>query len=86
VKKLLGRPKYAEDGDVVKLAFYLPAEKPDEIAILDLIESKNETTIAKITKKLNISRNTATRRINDLIKANKIIRLGKGPATKFRIL
>lgn len=82
----LSKPKYSENGDFVKLTFYFPTEKPDEIAILNLIETKGESTIAEITKQLNISRNTATRKINSLIKENKIIRLGKGPATRFRIL
>ncbi|MCK4869859.1 MAG: putative DNA binding domain-containing protein [Gammaproteobacteria bacterium] len=82
----LAKPKYSEDGDFVKITFNFSTGKIDDNAILELIKSKDEITIAEITRQLSISRNTATRKINNLIDANKIIRIGKGPATRFRIL
>lgn len=79
-------PTYSEDGDFVKVTFHFSTRRVDDEVILNLIMNEGEITIAKIIKKLSISRNTATRRLNNLIKAKKIVRLGKGPATKFAML
>lgn len=87
-KSHLKKPMYSEDGDFVKITFYFQREKniekSDEDNILALADIKKEITIGDIMNQLSISRNTATRKINSLIKQNKILRVGKGPSTKFK--
>jgi ATP-dependent DNA helicase RecG len=86
-KTRLKKPEYIEGGDFVKLIFYFAQIKDptedDLEAILRLLESKKESTVAEISIFLNISRNTVTKKINQLINAGKVLRQGKGPATKF---
>ena len=89
-KKLhLKKPMYSEEGDFVKITFYFQreknVEKSDEDNILELAKIKKEITIGDIINQLDISRNTATRKINVLIKQSKIMRVGKGPSTKFKV-
>lgn len=83
----LKRPEFIENADSVKVVFYFAAEKnPDvaeETALLQLFEKQQQLQIVDIMKFLKISRNTATRKLNHLIKTGKIIRLGKGPAVRF---
>ncbi len=85
----LKKPIYSEEGDFVKITFCFQheknVEKSDEDNILELAKIKNEITIGDIINQLSISRNTATRKINVLIKQNKIARIGKGPSTKFKV-
>jgi ATP-dependent DNA helicase RecG len=84
----LKKPIYSEEGDFVKITFYFQQEKniekSDEDNILELAKIRQEITIGDIINQLSISRNTVTRKINILIKQNKIARIGKGPATKFK--
>lgn len=83
------RPEYYEDGDFVKLVFYFsPAIEEgdsDEDAILKLIRMKQAVSIKDVTRLLDISRNTATRKLNALIEKNLIIRKGSGPAVKYHV-
>jgi len=83
----LKKPIYSEEGDFVKIIFYFQYEKnleqSDEDNILELAKIKGEIVIGDIMNQLNISRNTATRKTNNLIKQNKIVRIGKGPSTRF---
>jgi len=87
-KMRLKKPIYSEEGDFVKITFYFQreknVEKSDEDNILELAKIKKEITIGDIMGQLSISRNTATRKINALIKQSKITRVGKGPSTKFK--
>lgn len=80
-------PSYHEEGDFVKLKFYFAPGKSisdsDLDAILKLIEPRGECTIKDVMNHLEISRNTATRRVNQLITQKKLIRSGKGPSVKF---
>ena len=84
----LKKPTYSEEGDFVKITFYFQREKnmekSDEDNILELAKMKKEITVGDIMNQLSISRNTATRKINSLIKQNKIVRVGKGPSTRFK--
>lgn len=86
----LKAPKYNEDGDFVKVTFSFELEKniqrTDQTAILQLASVKGEFVINDVVRFLKVSRNTATRKLNKLIKENKLIRYGKGPAVKFRAM
>jgi len=86
----LKKPVYSENGDFVKITFYfLPAASRDgsqNELIMAQFKFNSELTIDDITKSLNISRNTATRYLNKLIKQGKILRKGKGPAVRYVML
>jgi predicted HTH transcriptional regulator len=78
---------YNEDGDFVKLTFkFAPAtnfNNLDQDEILNLFKFQSEITIKDIVQNLEVSRNTATRKINKLIQQGKALRIGKGPGVKF---
>lgn len=83
----LRKPEYYEDGDFVKLVFhFLPslhtAKEEDEV-ILDFMASKKDVTIKEISLLLNVSRNTATRKLSHLIKKGEIKRKGQGPSVRY---
>lgn len=81
------RPEFIEGADSVKVVFhFLPFDNKtssDEEKLIALFEMKNEVKVEDAEKNLGVSRNTATRRLNKLIKAGKIRRLGKGPAVVY---
>jgi len=81
-------PQYLEGGDTVKITFYFEhlkqVEQSEEKTILSLIKGQREVAVHEIMKYLKVSRNTATRKLNRLIKAKKLIRLGKGPSVRYR--
>ncbi|MGZ3773678.1 MAG: RNA-binding domain-containing protein [Pseudobdellovibrionaceae bacterium] len=87
LKAHVKRPVYNEDGDFVKLTFFfekeLNPEKSVDDAILALFDENETIQISQVMRFLKISRNTATRRMNQLIQKNKVIRQGKGPSTVF---
>lgn len=56
----------------------------DPDRILKLFEIYPEITLEQIQNILSVSRATATRRINELISAGKVIRIGKTRSTRFR--
>lgn len=80
-------PEFIEGADSVKVIFnFLPSEnkmQSDEQKILALFKMKNEIKLEDVEKYLSVSRNTATRKLNQLIKVGKIKRLGKGPAVTY---
>ena len=84
------QPEYNEDGDFVKLTFYFsPAvahDESDEDAILNLITMHGVISATDVIQLLNISRNTATRRLNQLIEKNLIIRKGRGPGVRYYLI
>lgn len=81
------KPVYFEDGDFVKVVFYfvsaIDKKESQEELILTLFRFKTEISIRDITTQLNISRNTATRYLNQLIEKNVLIRIGKGPSVRY---
>ncbi|NGX62033.1 MAG: hypothetical protein K940chlam9_01526, partial [Chlamydiae bacterium] len=83
----LEKPEYTEGGDYVKLTFFFAGTKQshetDEEIILRTAKTKGELTIKEATQLLNISRNTATRKMNELIKKKKMRRSGRGPAVRY---
>ena len=40
-------------------------------------------SIKEVEQYLSVSRNTATRKLNQLIEAGKIVRIGKGPSVQY---
>jgi ATP-dependent DNA helicase RecG len=87
LKRGLKEPNYNEDGDFVKLTFSfapnLDIHNFDEEEILKLFEFTKELTIKDLIQNLEISRNTATRKMNKLIKKKLVKRIGKGPLVKY---
>lgn len=81
------QPKYCEDGDFVKVIFYfepsLDVGDSDEDIILKLFEIYNKITATQVAETLNVSRNTATRKLNKLIEKQWIVREGHGPSVKY---
>lgn len=80
-------PEFIEGADSVKVIFYfLPAEDKnlsDEERILTLFKMQPELSLKEIEEFLAVSRNTATRKLNLLVKNHKILRVGKGPAVRY---
>lgn len=85
----LRAPEFYEGADSVKIIFYFSTEmsvmNSDEENILKLFSRCSEVTISDIMKFLNVSRNTATRKLSKLLDSGKIDRTGKGPAVKYRL-
>src|SRR5205085_8938122 len=83
------KPEFREDGDFVKIIFYFAPEKQskqsDESYLLDYLKHQGSVSIQEITQILNISRNTATRKLNQLVVKRKIARVGKGPSVRYEI-
>lgn len=83
----LAKPIFVEGADSVKVIFtFLPAEHPyisDEDKLLALFKIRKQIKLSEVEKYLGISRNTATRKLNLLIKAGKIRRKGRGPAVQY---
>ncbi|MGE3318310.1 MAG: RNA-binding domain-containing protein [Candidatus Berkiella sp.] len=83
-------PEFHDEGDFVKVIFYFQPyrdyKKSDIEAILKLIKSTKQTTADEVAKYLNVSRNTAIRKLNILIEKNQIIKVGKGPSIKYRLI
>lgn len=83
----LRRPEFIEGADSVKVVFrFLPGlsvKKLDQGELLALFEMKDKVSLKDVESMLNVSRNTATRRLNQLIEAGKIKREGKGPAVRY---
>ena len=83
----IAKPVFLEGADSVKVVFsFSPAEKTyssDDEKLLAFFKTRKEARLAEIEKYLRASRNTATRKLNSLIKKGKIRREGRGPAVKF---
>ena len=83
-------PEFIEGADSVKVIFpFLPAVKAslsDRDKLLTFFKMHREARLSEIETYLGVSRNTATRKLAQLIKAGKIQRVGKGPAVKYFLL
>ena len=81
------KPEYRETGDFVKLIFWFSPDTDnlatDEEAILKLLSIREEITTGDVIELLNVSRNTATRKLNKLLQSGKVQRSGKGPAVRY---
>jgi len=86
----LKQPQYQEGSDTVKITFYFEqirqVEQSDEEVILSLMANRDDLTIQDVINGLEVSRNTATRKLNTLVKNRKLMRLGKGPAVRYRAI
>lgn len=80
-------PEFFEGADSVKVIFhFLPtstALETEEEKILKLFALRKEINISDIMKYLNVSRNTATRKLNKLMEKGELHRIGKGPAVRY---
>ena len=80
-------PEFHEEGDFVKVIFFFqPSKQPeisDEESILELAKLRTELNITEVMNYLGVSRNTATRKLNRLIKQKKLLRKGKGPSVRY---
>ncbi|MBM3191277.1 MAG: DeoR family transcriptional regulator [Chlamydiae bacterium] len=82
----LRTPEFHEEGDFVKVVFFFQSGMShggEEDPILELVKLKAEITIQEVIRCLGVSRNTATRKLNQLIKQKKLLRKGKGPSVRY---
>ena len=80
-------PEFKEDGDFVKVIFHIaPATDPslnDDEKILQLLKIQGVLQIEDVVNLLQVSRNTATRKLNKLLESNKLLRTGSGPSVRY---
>lgn len=78
-------PEFQEGADSVKVIFSFLAGEKSEAAddLMRLFESHKEVRVKDVEQHLKVARNTATRKLNQLISAGKIQRQGMGPAVKY---
>lgn len=78
-------PEFQEGTDSVKVIFsFLPGDKltmADDLMML--FQSHKEVRVKDVEQYLKVARNTATRKLNQLVAAGKIQRQGMGPAVKY---
>lgn len=88
-KRGLQTPIFEEGSDSVKVIFSFLPKKQDDISedktLLNLFKVCPEVRLQQVESFFSISRNTATRKLNRLIKAGKIHRIGKGPAVRYKL-
>ncbi len=84
------KPEFIEGADSIKIVFsFAPLENENssiEDKLLLLFGLNNEVKIEEVENYLSVSRNTATRKLNNLIKIGKIKRTGKGPAVRYILI
>lgn len=91
-KQRLKKPEFDASGDFVKLIFYFKkviqnktsADLSTEEKIITLGKRHQEIKIKNIIDHIDISRNTATRKINALIQKKLFKRYGKGAGVYFK--
>lgn len=83
----LKKPEFIESADSVKVIFYFLPDpekcEAEEKKLLALFKLRETVKLEDIQTFLKVSRNTATRRLNDLLHAGYIQRLGKGPSVRY---
>jgi ATP-dependent DNA helicase RecG len=83
------QPIYHEDGDFVKLVFFFEPDRDNfasqEDAIIELIKMSGEVIAQQVADYLSISRNTAIRKLNILIKNKKVKKIGGGSTVKYKL-
>ena len=91
-KQHLKKPEFDASGDFVKLTFYFKKvgnrspDISDEERIIQLGKQLKEIRIKNIIDTIDISRNTATRKMNALIKKKWFKRYGKGAGVYFKYI
>lgn len=80
-------PKYFEGGDFVKVTFEFERRRQpsqsDQEAILQLVDDRGRVAVSEVRAFLGTSRNTASRKLGELVKAGELVRTGKGPAVRY---
>ena len=80
----LKKPEFIEGADSVKVIFhFLPDEEKfslEEDKLLALFNMREEVKVEDVQTYFTVSRNTATRRLGQLLENGHIKRIGKGPA------
>ncbi|MCH9612391.1 MAG: hypothetical protein S4CHLAM102_08810 [Chlamydiia bacterium] len=80
-------PEFHEEGDFVKVVFSfkrVPShDQSDELLILKLAKRLPEISVSEVMEYLGVSRNTATRKLNTLLKRKQLHRRGQGPSVKY---
>ena len=83
----LKQPEFIEGADSVKVIFhFLPNAESfssDEAQLLALFNMHEIIKIEDVQAYLHVSRNTASRKLSQLLKAGLIQRVGKGPAVRY---
>lgn len=83
----LKKPIFEENADSIKVIFSFIPQKQDANSegenLLMLFMHMKEVRPKEIEGYLGVSRNTATRKLNQLVEAGKIQRLGSGPSVKY---
>ncbi|MCS5707336.1 putative DNA binding domain-containing protein [Candidatus Berkiella cookevillensis] len=82
-------PEYHDEGDFVKVIFYFHPhldKKSDTEAILALIQLTKQTTAGEVAEYLGVSRNTAIRKLSALVQKNQLVKVGKGPSVKYKLV
>ncbi len=81
------KPEFIEGADSVKVIFNFMLDNnkfsTDETKLMALFSIQKEIRLSDAEKCLQVSRNTATRKLNLLIKSKKIKRIGNGPSVKY---
>lgn len=57
----------------------------EDYQIIDLISTLGRVSIDEVVAAVNLAKRTAQRRLNRLVNAGILIRIGKGPSTKYKI-
>lgn len=88
-KAKLRAPEYHEEGDFVKIVFSFEPDismlKDDDTAILEFIKMNDSVAAIEVATFLGITRNSAARKIRGLVNSHKIVRVGQGRATRYRL-
>lgn len=83
------KPIYHEEADFVKIVFYLEPDtdsyESERDAIMAFAKLQKNVTAQQVADYLSVSRNTAIRKLSELIDANLIRKVGKGPAIKYKL-
>lgn len=83
-------PEFHEEGDFVKVIFYFQPDIEQHFsnhsAIIAFLRKSKQTTAAEISKYLGVSHNTAIRKLKELEEEKKLVKLGKGPAVKYKLI
>ena len=83
----LAAPEFIDGADSVKVVFrFLPSDHSnasEQDKLLALLEMRATIIIKEVEHYLSVSRNTATRKLNQLMEAGKIVRIGKGPSVRY---
>jgi ATP-dependent DNA helicase RecG len=88
----LPEPVFQEGAQWFKVTLYFSGhaefaehEQPPEKAILTLFETKSEISSADVRSLLKVSKATSVSFLDRLITDKKIVRVGKGPKTRYKI-